>query len=139
MKICRCVALFWAVGLLAVAPSHGQDIGGFELIPVVGHTAGAGQPPTYWVTDVTIHNLMSERVTVGMVYFPFDTDNEWDETFPVTVQLEPRETMLVEDVLGTYFAVTGSAKGAVLLSCDRGAFPENPDDSVMMVENNMQQ
>lgn len=126
-------ALPWLALSLAVAPSPAQEIANFAVIPAVAHTAGAGIPPSYWLTDVVIHNLTAEEMTVGMGYFPFDTDNEWDASFPVTVQLEPRETFLVEDVLGSRFGITGNSKGVLLLSCEQAYFPENPEDGVMMV------
>jgi len=44
-----------ALALLPQA-AGAQDYPNTYLLPVVAHTAGTGNPPTYWVSDVTLYN-----------------------------------------------------------------------------------
>lgn len=117
----------------AALPAAAQLPGPDQLVPVVAHTAGAGNPPTYWLSDVVIRNLEEVPVTVGAVYLPSDRSNTWDGTFPVTLTLQPNETLLVEDVLGTWFGVSGNEKGFLFISASDEHFPENPAEARLLV------
>lgn len=118
---------------LAAVPVAAQMIGDEALLPVVAHTSGAGNPPTNWVSDVAIHNLRGETITVGMAYFPFDRTNDWDLTFSVTVELAPRETVLIEDVLASKFGITANSKGALEVACSQDLIPSNPVECDLLV------
>lgn len=124
------------VFLLGTASVAGQYMGDDHLVPVVARTQGGGQPPTYWVTDVVIHNVNPYPKTIGLAFFPFDQANDFDCTngcdYPVILSLEARETWLVEDVLGTLFQATGNTKGALLVSASAEDFPENRPPSGML-------
>ncbi len=119
--------------VLAVGPAGAQERGEASVLPVVAHNQGQGIPPTWWVTDVTIHNLTDREITVGMAFFPFERDNDWGGTFPVTFPVGAHKTTLIEDVLGSRFGVTGNAKGLLYVTCSDEYFPENPADSSMIV------
>ncbi len=121
------------VMLVVAPPAAAQFPGPDQIVPVVAHTAGAGSPPTYWISDVVIRNLEDVQVTVGAVYFPANRANTWDGSFPVTFTLEPNQTLLVEDVLGTWFGITGNEKGILFISASDDHFPSNPAEARLLV------
>ncbi len=122
-----------AVMLVAIALANAQERNDTFILPVVAHTTGAGNPPTRWVSDLVLHNLEDSSVTVGMVYFPFEHANDWDGTFPVSIDLEARETRLVEDVLGTLFHETSNTKGLLYITGEKDYIPGNPDDVELLL------
>ncbi len=132
MRPCRVLVVLITVTLVAAAVGAQERGDGF-VVPVVAHSTGAGDPPTRWVSDLVLHNLMEEPVTVGMAFFPFGQSNDWDGTFPVTVDLAARETRLVEDVLGTLFHRSTNTKGILYVTCEQDAFPGNPVDAEILL------
>ncbi len=114
------------------APATAQIVAETQFFPVVAHTAGAGDPPTSWRSDLTIHNLMDAELTVGVIYFPSGQANPLDEADEQTLTLQARETRTVEDVVATLFGITSNSKGALFLECNREVFPSNPDGAVML-------
>jgi len=122
-----------AAAVLIGAPSWAQERSEEVVLPVVAHTQGQGNPPTQWVTDLTIHNLMDQAITVGMAFFPFEHDNDWDFSFPATIQVGPRSTALIEDVLASKFGITSNSKGVLVVTCSGQYFPQNPANSTMIV------
>jgi hypothetical protein len=128
-----CKSCLTAVLVLSVAiPGAAQLVNETQFFPVVAHTAGAGDPPTSWRTDLTVHNVMDGELTVGVMYFESGNIAEWDGTYTVTLTLQARETQTVEDVVATLFGITTNSKGSLLLECDDSIFPTNPDDSRML-------
>lgn len=121
------VTLMWAF------PGIAQERSDTFILPVVAHTTGVGNPPTRWVTDLVLHNLEDTSLTVGMVYLPFEHTNAWDGTFPVQLELQGRETRLVEDVLGTLFNKSSSTKGMLMVTSDPEFIPANPSDAEMVL------
>lgn len=113
-------------------PATAQIVAETQFFPVVAHTAGAGDPPTSWRSDLTIHNLMDAELTVGVIYFPSGQANPLDEADEQTLTLQARETRTVEDVVAALFGTTSNSKGALFLECNREAFPSNPDGAVML-------
>lgn len=134
MKVLRKfhVVVFIAAILVTVG-GRAQERNNSFVVPVVAHTTGAGDPPTRWVSDLVLHNLQDVPVTVGLAYFPFEHDNDWDGTFPVTIDLAARETRLVEDLLGTLFHRVSNTKGLLYVSCEEDAFPANPEDAEILL------
>ncbi len=122
-----------AVVLLVAAPASAQEKGDSFIVPVVAHTSGAGVPPTRWISDLVLHNMEDSKVTVGMIYLPFEHANDWDGTFPVTLDLSGRETLLIEDILGTLFHKTSNTKGLLFISCDPEYFPANPGGANLLL------
>lgn len=119
--------------VLAFAATGGaQIVNETQFFPVVAHTSGAGDPPTSWRSDLTIHNVMDDELTVGAMFFESGRVAEWDGIYTVTLNLQARETRTVEDVVVNLFGVTRNAKGSILLECDNSVFPSNPDGSVML-------
>jgi len=128
-----CKVYLTTVLVLSVAvPGVAQLVNETQFFPVVAHTAGAGDPPTSWRTDLTVHNVMEAELTVGVMYFESGQVTEWDGTYDVTLVLQARETRLVEDVVATLFGITANSKGSLLLECDDSIFSSNPDDSRML-------
>jgi len=128
LKVCLTMVL-----VLAFAATGGaQIVNETQFFPVVAHTSGAGDPPTSWRSDLTIHNVMDDELTVGAMFFESGRVTEWDGIYTVTLTLQARETRTVEDVVVNLFGVTRNAKGSILLECDNSVFPSNPDGSVML-------
>ena len=123
------------IAVLAVgfaASGAAQIVNETQFFPVVAHTAGAGNPPTSWRTDLTVHNVMDGELTVGVMYFESGNVVEWDGTYDVTLTLGSRETQTVEDVVATLFGITRNSKGSLLLECDDSIFPQNPQSPRML-------
>lgn len=125
MKIGSIVIL--SLPILATVPVAAQEIDSVQLFPVVARTSGVGT--AQWVSDLSIHNLMAEPVTVGIQFFPENQANSFDPTFPDRVELGARETRVIEDVLATVFGYSSNIKGALLVSTDADMIPGNPDET----------
>ncbi len=102
------------LSLLLAVPAAAQLASPVHVVPVVVKAAGfAG---TDWRSDLAISNLSDATVTVGLAYFPEKQDNTWTMTFPVTLDLAPGETRVVDDVIGSLFPAWGDAtKGPLLV------------------------
>jgi len=124
LKVCLTTVLVLAI----VAPGAAQMVSETQFFPVVAHTAGAGDPPTSWRSDLTVHNVMDDPLTVGVMYFPSGGANPMEEI----LTLQGRETRTVEDVVATLFGITANSKGSLLLQCDESIYPSNPDGSMML-------
>jgi hypothetical protein len=118
--------------LSIAVPGAAQVVNEAQFFPVVAHTRGAGDPPTSWRSDLTVHNVMDDELTVGVMYFPSGQANLWDGEFSQTLTLQSRETRTVEDVVATLFGVTTNSKGSLYLDCTSEAFPSNPDEAAML-------
>ncbi|MDX2438465.1 MAG: hypothetical protein QNL88_15640 [Acidobacteriota bacterium] len=128
LRACLITVLFFGL----VAPGAAQMVNETQFFPVVAHTSGAGDPPTSWRSDLTVHNPMDAELTVGVMFFQSGNLAEWDGTYSVTLTLQARETRTVEDVVATLFGITANSKGSLLLECDDSIFPSNLDGSVML-------
>ncbi len=128
LKVCLMTVLLFGI----VAPGAAQMVNETQFFPVVAHTSGAGDPPTSWRSDLTVHNPMDGQLEVGVLYFESGNVTEWDGTYTVTLTLDARETRTVEDIVATLFGITANSKGSLLLECDDSIFPSNPDGSVML-------
>ncbi|MDH3816416.1 MAG: hypothetical protein OEV48_18125, partial [Acidobacteriota bacterium] len=102
LKFCLITVLLFGI----VAPGAAQMVTETQFFPVVAHTAGAGDPPTSWRSDLTVHNPMDAELTVGVMFFQSGNLTEWDGTYTVTLTLQARETRTVEDVVATLFGIT---------------------------------
>lgn len=129
MRSARFVVLLFVALVVLPQAAGAQDYPNTYLLPVVAHTAGTGNPPTYWVSDVTLYNPNDSAIVVGLAFFPFGQSNFFDGTYPVTLELDPHETRLVEDVLGTLFNVETDLKGFLLFTSANDEIPSNPEDS----------
>jgi hypothetical protein len=128
LKVCLIAVLVFGI----VAPGAAQIVNETQLFPVVAHTSGAGDPPTSWRSDLTVHNVMNAELTVGVMFFRSGQLTAWDGTYTVTLTLQARETRTVEDVVATLFGINSNSKGSLLLECDDSIFPSNPQDSRML-------
>jgi hypothetical protein len=127
MRIKVCLITVLALGVVATGAA--QFVNETQFFPVVAHTEGAGDPPTSWRTDLTVHNIMDDPLTVGVMYFESGQASQMNEE---TLTLQARETRTVEDVVADLFGITTNSKGALLLQCDEDDYPSNPDGSVML-------
>ena len=130
MRVRIFLAMVLAVGV--VAPGAAQSVDETQLFPVVAHTEGAGDPPTSWRSDLTVHNVMDSELTVGVLFLPFNRANDPEEVEMEELILDPRETLTIEDVIVDLFGITEDTSGALLLMCDAETFPSNPEDAVML-------
>ena len=128
LKVCLIAVLVFGI----VAPGAAQIVNETQFFPVVAHTSGAGNPPTSWRSDLTVHNVMNAELTVGVMLFRSGQLTAWDGTYTVTLTLQARETRTVEDVVATLFGINSNSKGSLLLECDDSTFPSNPQDSRML-------
>jgi hypothetical protein len=128
LKVCLIAVLAFGI----VAPVAAQIVNETQFFPVVAHTSGAGDPPTSWRSDLTVHNVMNAELTVGVMFFRSGQLTAWDGTYTVTLTLQARETRTVEDVVATLFGINSNSKGSLLLECDDSIFPSNPQDSRML-------
>jgi len=130
MRVRIFLAVVLALGV--VAPGAAQFVNETQIFPVAAHTEGAGDPPTSWRTDVTVHNVMDAELTVGVVFLPSGQANNPDEGFMEELTLDPRETRTIEDVVANLFGFTDDAMGILLLMCDEETFSSNPPGAVML-------
>jgi hypothetical protein len=130
MRVRVLLAMFLVFGF--VAPGATQSVDETQIFPVVAHTEGAGDPPTSWRSDLTVHNVMDEELTVGAIFLPFNQENDPEEGDMEELILGPRETLTIEDVIVDLFGITENTSGALVLQCDAETFPSNPEDAAML-------
>jgi hypothetical protein len=121
-----------AVGLLAfsAAPLPAQEIAHSQFFPILARTAGVGG--TQWVTDLSIHNMTDEELTVGTQFLEADVANVFNPTFPDRFTLAPRETRLIPDVLHELYGYDTDIKGAMLVTVDPSLIAGNPDGAEIL-------
>lgn len=105
---------------------EGQEIDDTHLLP--GAARLAGQPPSQWVSDITVNNLHDISLEIGFLFLPERTEHGLDDlVFPTEQRflLAPRETRIFPDVLDTVFDLD-NAKGAVLVTCNPELLNEEP-------------
>jgi hypothetical protein len=126
------VVLAMVLAFGVVAPGAAQIVNETQFFPVVAHTEGAGDPPTSWRTDLTVHNVLDEELTVGVQYLPSNQGNNPEEIDVEVLILNPRETLTIEDVVADLFGITDDSMGALLLMCDAETYPSNSEDATML-------
>ncbi len=95
----------------------------------------AGQPPSQWVSDVTVNNLQPFPIEIGLMYFPERTQHGFlDIFFPPEQRftLGPRETRVFQDVLQTVFDVDDD-KGMVLVTSESELLQNPPSDDDLFI------
>jgi hypothetical protein len=105
-----------AVMFLVSSSAAAQLVNSYYFIPVATHAAGLNG--TFWQTDVTIANLGTSTVTLGMKFFPADVANTFTG-FPVAGSIPPGQTVLSGDILTTYMKwvpMPGVTKGFMILA-----------------------
>ncbi len=119
--------------LLAAAPLSAQQLADTHLFAVISATPGLGNPPTQWVSDATVHNATDGPLTVGLQFLPEGQANVLDGTFSgplsMIVQLGPRETRTLENIVQDGFGLTAAVKGMLIVTASPSFFPSNPDSS----------
>lgn len=103
-----------SVVFLLSSTAAAQLVNSFQFVPVIARAPGANN--TFWQSDLSISNLGASAVTLGAKYFPSDVGNTFNGTFPKSVSIGPGQTLLVQDVLGTWFPSAGSGKGFLVLA-----------------------
>jgi len=116
MRVRVFLTLIVILGLVQVADA--QVIEEFQFFPIVARTAGAGDPPTQWVTDLTVHNVSDSQLVVGVQFFPAGQAESSEGPDEDSFTLGPRETKTFEDVLSDRFGYTTDVKGSLMLQAD---------------------
>jgi len=102
------------------------------LFPVVMH--GPGVYPSFWQSDVFVHNPMNVPVTVGFAFFPADQANQ-ETGAPAdepTRIIPAHGSVLVTDIVYTMFNYDNK-KGALFVDAGQDTFATNPTDSWVIV------
>jgi hypothetical protein len=110
--------------VLLSSPADAQEIAHTQFFPILARTAGVGG--TQWVTDLTVHNMTDDQLTVGVQFLEADTANVFNPSFPDRFTLAPRETLLIADVLHELFGFDTDIKGAMLVTVDPSLIASNP-------------
>ncbi len=133
MRLTRILAV--ASIVFVAGPVAAQKVGSSHLFPVVVHAQGLGDPPTMWQSDVTLHNVGEQSLTVALQLFPEGQANELDPSFSgqrsLQVSLAGHGTKTVEDVIGE-LGYTNGIKGVLLVTCDPDLVPGNPEGSAIV-------
>ena len=130
MRVRVILAMVLAFGV--VAPGAAQIVNETQFFPVIAHTEGAGDPPTSWRSDLTVHNVLYEDLTVGVMFLPFNRGNDAEEGEMEELILDPKETLTIEDVIVDLFGIAENTSGALLLMCDAETFPSNSEEAAML-------
>jgi len=119
-----------AAALLAGSGLEAQEVAHTQFIPVVAHAAGLGG--TQWLSDLTVYNLTDSELVVGTQFLPADQANAFNPTFPDRFTLQPGETLLIEDVLGTLYGYTEDIVGSLFFTVDNLLIPTNPAGATIL-------
>ncbi|HEX8253728.1 MAG TPA: hypothetical protein VF846_11300 [Thermoanaerobaculia bacterium] len=84
------------------------------VVPAVG--TGAGANNSQWQSELTLHSVAPRVVTLTLMLHQHTTI-----IGPVTLTLQPRETLSIEDVARTKFGLTSGAGALVIDVADRDA------------------
>ncbi|NOZ95392.1 MAG: hypothetical protein GXP47_11750 [Acidobacteria bacterium] len=104
--------------VIIATPVHAQLVMGGTVIPVVARLHG--KQGTFWKSDLSITNAGSTPSTVKAVFLRERTANAAPLSFPKKVTIPAGGTLLVEDVLGSWFPSEGDTKGWLLLLEETG-------------------
>ena len=108
------VAMIAVLFLVGVVPARAQIAGPIQLIPVV--VKAKGRAGTLWRSDLSITNLTSTAQTVTAAYFPEEQATLPPLSHTHTITLQPHQTVLVQDVVGSWFSQFGdNTKGALMV------------------------
>ncbi len=119
------------VVLIGFASTGGAQIASpLHVIPVVAKTAGSAG--TDWRSDLAISNVSPFAVTVLATFYREATANTFGLGPMEVVTAQAGETLMVSDVLGTWFPEQGNTKGAIVLMASP-AGQGDPSDTVLAV------
>lgn len=127
VSVCICI-----LAILMSFPVVAVEYVDTLVFPVVARTAGSGD--SQWVSDLTVHNLLDEPITVGLQFYPENQANSLDMDFPDRIELGARETRLIGDVLATVFGYDTDIKGMLLVTANAGMIDgNNPDANIAAI------
>jgi hypothetical protein len=119
---CALVAAFLLVSSLAMA----QVPMPVYVVPVVVKAPGANS--TNWSTDLFLTNLGAQTASVSAHYFPAGQANTFNGTFAKPdMSLTAGQTLIVSDVVGSWFPAAGANTKGWLFIADTGAINCNDD------------
>jgi len=118
-----CLALAGSAGAQMVSPMH--------IIPVIAKAQG--EAGTDWQSDLAVSNVSAVAVTVRAAFFREATNNQFLYDFPVNVNVQPGETLMVADVLGTWFPSQGNNTKGVLFLLGEPAGGGSEDEVLLAV------
>lgn len=118
------------LGCGLVATGSAQIASPLHVIPVVAKVAGSAG--TDWRSDLAISNVSPFAVTVMATFYREATDNTFGLGPTEIVTAQAGETLMISDVLGTWFPEEGNTKGAIVLMASP-AGQGDPSDTVLAV------
>lgn len=127
----KIVAIVAGAVLLAGAAAAQEPYSSF-IIPVVMH--GPGVSPSFWQSDVFIHNPMNTPVKVGFAFYPADQANLQPVSYDVdrTRVIPAHGGVLITDVVYSMFGFDNK-KGALAVDAGQDFFPSNPANTWVTV------
>lgn len=101
--------------LMVGIPAMAQMVANVHLIPVVAKNKG--QAGTDWVSDVAISNVSGSPLALQLHFFKENTDNTFPPSQnPPTAEVAAGGSLLLTDVLGSFFPQVGSnTKGSLVI------------------------
>lgn len=108
--------IFALIALIVALESLAQVPTPIHVIPVIGKAKGGAG--TDWVSDVMISNVTTRNATIGVRYFPANQANTFDGSFPRSLNLAARNSVLVTDAVGSWFPSAGSSTSGMLVIAD---------------------
>jgi hypothetical protein len=108
--------LFVFIALIVALDAVAQVPMPIHVIPVIGKMKGGAG--TDWVSDVMISNVSDRNATVGVRYFPANQANTFDGSFPKSLNLPARNSVLAKDAVATWFATAGTSTSGILVIAD---------------------
>lgn len=127
----KIVAILVGAMLLAGVAAAEEAFSTF-IIPVVMH--GPGVAPSFWQSDVFIHNPMDAAVTVGIAFLPADQANARTVSYAAnkTRTIPAHGSLLITDVVYSMFGYDNK-KGALQIDAAQDFFPSNPSNTWVTV------
>ena len=108
------VILISVLAAFATLPVQAQIAGPIQFIPVV--VKAKGRAGTLWRSDLSITNLTTTAQTVTAAYLPEKRATIPPLSHTHTFTLQPHQTVLVEDVIESWFPEFGdNTKGALMV------------------------
>ncbi len=113
-RVSLTLVLAFCTILLGNNVSHAQIAASVQFLPVV--VKAKGRAGTLWRSDVSITNLTSTTQTVTAAYLPEQHANIPPLSYTHSISMAPHQTVLVEDIIGSWFSQFGdNTKGALLV------------------------
>lgn len=111
----RSMILSLGIAMMAATMATAQVVSPFHIVPVIAKADG--ENGTQWLSDLSIANVSTFAVDIKAAFFKEGVAGSIiDLDPPAITTLQPGETRIISDVLGTWFPTEGSGiKGTLAL------------------------